>query len=529
MAGPAPAAMRGLPVLFALLVAATLARAQPGDEVHLTFLPLNDLTRIDDAGGRGGFARLATAVSDEQRPGRHVFVVHAGGALSPSPISALDRGEHMMGLLAFLGVDLLSPGGPDFNFGLASLTDNAARHGVPLVLSNVRLADGTPLRGIETGIVRQAGGFRIGFIGLLSTETLRTHRTVGLHIDPPVRAGELAAERLRGAGADFVVALGFLADAERDALLASGAVDLVLTSWADALRFAHRDNAVAAQSQPQGGRLVAIDVTLRRRVVEAPPQFPDNPDSIGDAEIDLGPGDLRSEVIWTADPRIVDTVDLPIDYLMLARVQQVMNAHSVRTGTALGTLMSAVDTTRTAVRTGRSTFGNLVADAMLEALPADVALVNAGNIQGDSVHQAGTVLRRRQLLRELPFGNRVVLLRVPGRVLLEALENGVSRVEERDGRLPYLAGMIATYDPSAPAGARISNVRIQGAAIDLDRSYLLATTDFIAAGRDGYAMLAAAPRAVDERSALMLIEVMANHLRGGALERPFDDQRLRGP
>ncbi len=165
----------------------------------------------------------------------------------------------------------------------------------------------------------------------------------------------------------------------------------------------------------------------------------------------------------------------------------------------------------------------------MDALPLDVALVSAANVQGDLVHHAETVLPRRQLPRELPFGNRVVLLRVPGRILLKALEIGVSRVEEGDGRLPYLAGMTATCDPSASAGARISSLRIQGGSIDPDRSCLMATTDFIAAGRDGYAMLVAVPRVVDERSALMLVEVVASHVRGGALESPFDDQRLRGP
>lgn len=154
MAGTAPAVVRVLPIFFALLVMAMIARAQPVDEVHVKFLPLNDLTRIDDAGGRVGFARLAAVATAEQKAGRHLFVVHSGGARLPSPISAQDRGEHMMGLLAFLGVDLLSPGGPDFNFGLASLTDNAGRHGLSLVLSNVALADRIPLRGIEAGIVR---------------------------------------------------------------------------------------------------------------------------------------------------------------------------------------------------------------------------------------------------------------------------------------------------------------------------------------------------------------------------------------
>lgn len=518
--------MRVLLLLAAFLLAGAV-RAQPAEEVRLTFLPLNDLTRIDDAAGRGGFARLATAVSDERQPGRHLFVVHAGGALSPSPISALDRGEHMMGLLAFLGIDMLAPGGPEFNFGLSNLTGSAERHGIPLVLSNVRMDDGASLRDVHDVLLREAGSFRIGFVGLLSPETLETHRTVGLRIDPPVAAAALAAERLRAAGADFVVALGFLRSDERDALVGSGVVDLVLTSWEEGLLFAQRNTTFAAHSEPQGLRLVALDVTLRRRSVEAPPNFPANVDAIGDTEIDLAPAALRSEVDWSIFPRLVDTVDLPIDYLMLARVQRVINAHAARTEMALGTLGSAMDTTRRTVRGGLSTFGNLAADALLDALPADVALLNAGNIRGDTVHQAGAVLRRRQLLQELPFGNRVVLLRLSGRVLIDALENGVSQIEEGDGRFPYLAGMTATYNPRAPVGARVSDLLIQGMPVDPARLYLLATTDFIAAGRDGYVMFADAHRVVDERSALLLPDVLADYIAQGALNRPLGGERFR--
>jgi 5'-nucleotidase len=46
-----------------------------------------------------------------------------------------------------------------------------------------------------------------------------------------------------------------------------------------------------------------------------------------------------------------------------------------------------------------------------------------------------------------------------------------------------------TFDPSLPAGARVSNVSVAGAPLDPERKYTLATRGYMARGRDGYTSL----------------------------------------
>ena len=41
-------------------------------------------------------------------------------------------------------------------------------------------------------------------------------------------------------------------------------------------------------------------------------------------------------------------------------------------------------------------------------------LINGGGIRGDRLYEPGTVLTRRDILRELPFGNVGVLLELSG-------------------------------------------------------------------------------------------------------------------
>ena len=116
---------------------------------------------------------------------------------------------------------------------------------------------------------------------------------------------------------------------------------------------------------------------------------------------------------------------------------------------------------------------------------------NGGGIRGDRTYPADTVLTRKDILTELPFGNVTVLAEISGAGLLAALENGVSQVEDGAGRFPQVSGLSFTYDPARPAGSRIVAVAVGGAALDPARSYRLATNDYLLGGGDGYASLQA--------------------------------------
>ena len=102
----------------------------------------------------------------------------------------------------------------------------------------------------------------------------------------------------------------------------------------------------------------------------------------------------------------------------------------------VGTTAVALDSRRSTVRAAESNFGNLVADAIREAVGAEVALANGGGIRGDRLYDPGTVLTRKDILSELPFGNVVVLIELSGADLLAALENGVRRSRAPPGAFP---------------------------------------------------------------------------------------------
>jgi 5'-nucleotidase len=151
-----------------------------------------------------------------------------------------------------------------------------------------------------------------------------------------------------------------------------------------------------------------------------------------------------------------------------------------------------LDAERTHIRTEETNFGNLVADAMLsKAAPAkaQIAVVNGGSIR--ITIPAGDI-SMGQLQTAIPFNNDMVVFDLKGEDLVTALENGVSKVEDVEGRFPQIAGMRFTWKIGEEPGQRVGSVeiRVGDGYQPLDRSanYRIATSRYLHEGGDGYSV-----------------------------------------
>src|SRR5262249_40731156 len=99
----------------------------------------------------------------------------------------------------------------------------------------------------------------------------------------------------------------------------------------------------------------------------------------------------------------------------------------------------------------------------------------------------GTAISRRDVLAELPFGNRAVLVEIAGRDLRRALEESLAQWPNLSGRFPQISGIRLEVDGRRAPGERIVAITGGGAPRDPDRLHRLATNDFLARGGDGYA------------------------------------------
>ena len=90
---------------------------------------------------------------------------------------------------------------------------------------------------------------------------------------------------------------------------------------------------------------------------------------------------------------------------------------------------------------------NFVADVIrTEYDNAELALVNCGTLRSNAIIPAGEVTLR--MVQELlPMVDQIVLLRVPGDVILQILENSVSEWPALDGRFGVFSGIKFSFDP----------------------------------------------------------------------------------
>ena len=110
----------------ALTVTLLLVTAASAESARVTFLLVNDIYLMGDqvmpdGKRRGGFARLAAVVKAERAKvraaGGHVILAHGGDTLSPSLMSGIDKGAHIIALTNMVQPDIFAPGNHEFDFG----------------------------------------------------------------------------------------------------------------------------------------------------------------------------------------------------------------------------------------------------------------------------------------------------------------------------------------------------------------------------------------------------------------------------
>jgi 2',3'-cyclic-nucleotide 2'-phosphodiesterase (5'-nucleotidase family) len=440
----------------------------------VTFLLVNDIylmsaQKMADGKERGGFARLAAVVKAERASGRHVIFAHGGDTLSPSLMSGLDHGASILTLTNMVRPDIFAPGNHEFDFGKEVFLKRMSEAKFPIYAANLRGPDDEPLPGFRDRDIVTVDGVRIGITGAAYDGTPRTsspgdlkfHRTVGTVVSQ--------ADRLRLEGADFVLAV---VHADR-----SQTLDMMLTRQIDLVLSGHNHN-------------LYINFDGRNGIVES--SYDAHYVVAIDVKIDVSEHDGQRRVAWWPDFRVIDTANVTPDPEVAAVVAKYEDELSKQMDVAIATTAVELDSRTATVRTGEAAIGDLIADAMRDLIKADVAVMNGGGIRSGKVYPPGSKITRRDVLAELPFGNRVVTLELTGEQLRQGLENGLSQLPRSGGRFPQVSGVKLTADVSRPPGARIVSISVGGAPLDPAKRYTVATNEFLARGGDGYTSFAQA-------------------------------------
>lgn len=448
-----------LVLAFAMLAGAGYADKAKEFEGHIVILHTNDSHgRVAD---NLGFARVAHAKKKLEEAGATVLLLDAGDTLHGLPFATASQGESIVEIMNAVGYDAMVPGNHDFNYGYERLMELDGMAEFPILAANVLDGEGKSI--LPGTAVIEKGLVKFGILGLATPET--TFKTSpanieGLTFADPIETAREQAAALEAEGCSIIIALAHIGLSEGQEITSDMIAEQV--EEIDVIIDGH-SHTVLENGMWVNGALIA-----------STGEYIEN---IGVIDID-GDGMAQAGLLTGEDLN-----EAAFDEEISALIDQITAKQDELLNVVVGQTGADLEGARAVVRTSESNLGNLAADAFRSATGADVALTNGGGIR-DSI-PAGDITKK-QLVTVFPFGNYVVTLNVTGAQLLAALENGVSLYPAEEGCFPQVSGLTFKFDPAQEAGSRVFDVKVGDEALDPEKTYLLATNDFIAAGGDGY-------------------------------------------
>ncbi len=479
----------GALLLGTSILAAGVSAPAFAETVKFTILGVGDIYNFADKRGRGGFARLNAVARSLRESGDNVLYVFDGDMLSPSILSGFDKGQNTIDLTNLVPFDIAVPGNHEFDFGVENFMEKMAASKYPWAAINITNGDGSPVEGLGGVMMKDIDGLKVALIPVAQDTTPEVTSSGDLKFADTVDSAVAAARQARADGAEFVVAVVQTDSSNDREMIASGAFDVIVSGDDHAYGTYYDGRTAYVETSIDGYFLSPVDITVT-----------------------IKEKDGRRKIKWVPNFRFIDTATVTPDPESQAMVDKFQAQLDESLNVPLGPTEGPLDSRRNVVRGEESAMGDLIADAMRWATGADIAIANGGGIRADRTYDAGTVLTRRDILTELPFGNSTVVTELPGSQILAAIENGVSKVEKGSGRFPQVSGMAYVYDPSAPAGSRVVSITVGGEPLDPDKVYKVAVNNYILNGGDGYSALGGGKVLVDAANGNLLANDVMNYI-----------------
>ncbi|MCG7378092.1 5'-nucleotidase C-terminal domain-containing protein [Paenibacillus sp. ACRSA] len=488
-------------LLGQLFGAVGVSAADADVEVHLIgindFHGQLDTTSIVSDKKAGSAPILATYLKEAQAKYEHSLLFHNGDSVGASaPVSSLDRDEPTMEWMNMMGFDVGSLGNHEFDHGIAALKaqifggldpkEGKVTHAgakFDYVNANViETATGKPL--IKPYVIKEVGGVKIGFIGLVTKSTpakVSPSGTAGvtfLSAEEEVEAVNKYAKELQDQGVETIIVLAHDPATTKEGVTTGEAADLAKALPTDTPVdvIVAGDNHALANGEVNG--ILIVQAYSYGTAFE-------------DIKLMIDPktGDVteKSATVTTTFQEGVKE-----DPETLAIIKKSLDKHPELTK-PVGTTDGSV--TRTDAYNNEAPLGNLIADAMREADfgddadAADFAFMNPGGIRADLPQGDVTFA---DLAKIQPFGNTLVKLELTGAQVKTLLEQqwGTNADGTPNTKTLQIAGLKYTADFNKPVAERVTGLSLEdGTPIDPAKTYTAVVNNFMAAGGDNYKVL----------------------------------------
>ncbi len=435
-----------------------------GSVVEVTILQMNDVYELTPVSGgtEGGLARVATLRARLRAENPNTYTILAGDLLNPSALSTamVDgqrlAGRQMVDVMNILGLDYATFGNHEFDLSQEALTQRLAESKFTWVSSNVAQADGQPFPNVPANMVftaRSSGGkeVRIGLFGL----TLGSNPVPYVTYRDPVEVAREQVAALRSR-VDILIAVTHLSiEGDIDLVEEVPEIDLVLGG--------HEHENTEVERGEDFTPVSKADANARSVFVHR-------------LRYDTSTKKLDHEpTLEGITPALADepTVAQAMDRWVNAAFEG-FRAQGFEPTMVIATTSEPLDGREASVRNRPTTLTDLIAAGMLHAASGtELAIFNSGSIRIDDVIPPGQVTEY-DIIRALPFGDTILSVQMSGSLLQRTLDQGLANAGT--------GGYLQVASVARTTGG--DGWSINGAPIDVGRSYAVAINDFLLSGRE---------------------------------------------
>jgi 2',3'-cyclic-nucleotide 2'-phosphodiesterase (5'-nucleotidase family) len=433
--------------------------------MHITLLHTNDLH-----GRLRQLTRIAALVKEikQNAASEGAYCVYLDGGDSEDTIlleSSLTKGSVMGSILRAAGCDVMTLGNAiPVRYGVGVLEAEAANFGWPILCGNLFYGDGSPIAGLEPWRVLQFGGLKAAVIGLTAPSGAYPG-VFGLKMLQPLEAMPALVDKVRGEGAQLVIALNHIGSSE-DARLAQ-AVDGI-----DVIIGGHDHKAITPPNRVNGCLIV---------------QAGEHGKFLGRLDLDV---DETTERVLSAEGELI-----PISDEMLEDQETIaaIESEKRRAEAMMAHVVGRVEVPLDLAFDRECAAGNLLADALLTRFAdAQFSFVLAG--QWNEWLPAGEISAGMLFSANRSSANpaRVTL---SGEQVLAFLKNALKPENAarelhslRGGKVgwPHVSGLDVKWD-----GKDVDSLQVfyQGQPLDPQVKYIVSATDMEFADFVGYLVI----------------------------------------
>lgn len=497
----------------------TAASSTATDSIEAVIIHTNDVHgRILEEKGVIGDAKAAAVIEEERSKVENTIVVDAGDAFQGLPISNSTKGEDRANIMNQVGYDAMTVGNHEFDFGMDQAIKYKETLNFPLLSANTYV---NGARVFEASTVVDKTPTVVGdefvVIGVTTPETaIKTHpkNIEGVTFaDPITEVNKVIDEVEARALADNRVYNNYI-------ILAHLGVDATTpVEW----RGSTLAESLSQNSKLAGKRVIVIDG--HSHTVQSA-TYGDNVtyNQTGSYLNNIGKVTLKSEQLLGEASLIsaADTASVTPDALITELVNEIKVKYEAENAQVVNENNPVeLNGERSNVRVRETNLGNAVTDAIYAygqtgfSNKTSLAVTNGGGLRATIAKDQPVT--KGDIIAVLPFGNIISQITVTGQQIQDMFtkslssalqtdketgkfildENGAPLFEASGGFL-QISGATVFYDPTLPVKERVLLIGILNPEtgeyddLDLEKTYYLATNDFLAAGGDGYTMLGGA-------------------------------------